>query len=182
MFTQSLMELGAIVCVPNGAPKCEICPCRAFCLARLHGTWEVLPRKEKKAARRIEEKTVFVFLRGKEMAVRKRPEEGLLASLWELPNAEGFLSEPEALKVAASWGVRPLRLERAVRKKHIFTHVEWRMICYYIQCEVRENRWTDFDEIGEDGVSDDFGSGLLWAGMERIAKEFALPTAFRQFL
>ncbi len=32
-FNQALMELGATVCLPNGAPLCESCPARAFCAA-----------------------------------------------------------------------------------------------------------------------------------------------------
>ena len=34
VFNQALMELGATVCVPNGAPLCEACPWKEFCLAK----------------------------------------------------------------------------------------------------------------------------------------------------
>ena len=55
-FTQSLMELGATVCGPNGAPHCDVCPCRDFCLAYEMGCQMELPVKAAKKERRVEEK------------------------------------------------------------------------------------------------------------------------------
>src|SRR5699024_6629876 len=75
-FNQALMELGAIGCVPNGAPLCEKCPVKDECLARKTGTIEAYPVKVKKIRRRIEERTVFLILDGRHVAVRKRPEQG----------------------------------------------------------------------------------------------------------
>lgn len=91
-FNQAMMELGAVVCVPNGAPKCEECPLGHFCLARKHGTVEELPVKAPKKARTIEQRTVLVIQDGA-AAIRKRPDAGLLAGLYELPNVEGHLTE-----------------------------------------------------------------------------------------
>ena len=48
-FTQSLMELGAVICVPNGAPKCEICPLGSLCGAFQNGTQVQYPVKKKEA-------------------------------------------------------------------------------------------------------------------------------------
>ena len=39
-FNQAMMELGAVVCVPNGQPKCLICPVRDYCLAELTEPWK----------------------------------------------------------------------------------------------------------------------------------------------
>ena len=60
-FNQGLIELGAIVCVPNGEPKCLLCPLRQFCKAREKGIESDLPVKTKAKARKIEKRTVFVF-------------------------------------------------------------------------------------------------------------------------
>ena len=70
-FNQAMMELGAVVCVPNGAAKCEECPLGHFCLARKHGTVEELPVKAPKKARTIEQRTVLVIQDG-EMCIRDR--------------------------------------------------------------------------------------------------------------
>ena len=53
-YNQALMELGALVCVPNGAPLCEQCPLAHLCQARAAGTTLSLPRKAAPKARRIE--------------------------------------------------------------------------------------------------------------------------------
>ncbi|WP_339060191.1 A/G-specific adenine glycosylase [Tepidibacillus marianensis] len=46
-FNQSIMELGATVCIPR-SPKCSICPISYFCEARREGTQNLLPIKNKK--------------------------------------------------------------------------------------------------------------------------------------
>ncbi|MBS1318231.1 MAG: A/G-specific adenine glycosylase, partial [Lachnospiraceae bacterium] len=50
-FNQALMELGAVVCVPNGPARCEACPVSEYCLAYRHGTVEELPIKAPKKER-----------------------------------------------------------------------------------------------------------------------------------
>ena len=161
-LTQSLMELGACVCVPNGAPKCAACPLRTVCLAEKSGAWASLPVKEAKKPRRIEEKTVFFLQCGGQYAVRRRPETGLLAGLWELPNVEGTLSAQQALALLDSWGLVPEELTRTRERTHIFTHVEWHMRCYDIR------------------VSAPVGS-FTWVSGERFRQDIALPSAFRIF-
>lgn len=37
-FTQALMELGATVCLPGGAPRCAVCPAASLCRSHMHGT------------------------------------------------------------------------------------------------------------------------------------------------
>ena len=44
-YNQALMELGALVCVPNGAPLCGQCPLAESCRARAAGTSAQLPKK-----------------------------------------------------------------------------------------------------------------------------------------
>ncbi|WP_369282911.1 A/G-specific adenine glycosylase [Oscillibacter sp. GMB15532] len=133
IFNQALMELGAVVCVPNGPPKCAQCPLMGRCLGRSRGTAERLPVKSPKKARRIEEKTVFLFLRDGKIALRKRPEDGLLAGLWEFPNEEGALDETAAAGQCARWALSPRAWKRRLTAKHIFTHVEWHMTCYVLE-------------------------------------------------
>lgn len=161
-FTQSLMELGATVCVPNGTPSCKACPLRDLCRSK-DGDWKTLPVRGEKKPRRAEEKTVFILDCGGAIAVRKRKETGLLAGLWELPNTEGFLSAEAALRQAEAWGVHPADITKTVERTHIFTHVQWRMNGIYLTCRTR-------------------AEGFVWADEGRLAQSIALPTAFRIFL
>lgn len=162
IFNQALMELGAVVCVPNGPPKCGLCPLAERCLGRSRGTAETLPVKAPKRPRRVEEKTVFLLLRDGKVALRKRPEAGLLAGLWEFPNSEGALEEAEAAAQVSRWGLSIREWRRRLTAKHIFTHVEWRMTGYALEVT--------------GGASEDF----FWAegsALERLA----VPSAFTRF-
>lgn len=133
-FTQSLMELGATVCLPNGAPDCLRCPFGGDCLAKLRGTPTAFPPPAVKPPRKIEERTVFLLFHQGRIAVRRRPDRGVLAGLWELPNVAG--DHPE---LAESYGTL-----RATRKaRHIFTHLEWHMTVCEIDAreEFPEFQW-----------------------------------------
>lgn len=120
------------------------------------------PRQGGKKPRRIEEKTVFFLQCGGQYAVRKRPETGLLAGLWELPNVEGTLDAQQALALLDSWGLVPEELTRTRERTHIFTHVEWRMRCYDIRVSMPADSFT-------------------WVSGTRFQQDIALPTAFRIF-
>ena len=161
-FTQSLMELGATVCLPNGEPRCEVCPIAALCRARSEGTQRQYPVKEVKKPRRAEDLTVFRLLCGEACAVRKRADKGLLAGLWELPNVAGFLEAPEALELLETWRVQPRELVSRREKTHVFTHVEWHMRCFTVLCAHE-------------------AEGFTWVDRARFDRDIALPTAFRQF-
>lgn len=162
-FTQSLMELGATVCVPNGMPDCAVCPMAAVCKSA-GGGWKTLPVRREKKPRRHEALTVFFLCCGDCVAVRKRGDSGLLAGLWELPNVPGHLDAQGAVLQADSWGVRPRELEREVRRTHVFTHVEWDMRCFFLRCGAMPK--------GE----------LHWVTREALERALALPTAFRMFI
>ena len=158
-FTQALMELGATVCVPNGAPRCGVCPAQEFCGAYAHGTASKFPVKKPKKARREEARTVLILSCGGRIATKKRPDTGLLAGLWELPNEPGTLTAQQALDLASESGARPLALTRQADKTHIFTHITWKLRGYYISCAQE-------------------AAPFLWQSPEQAA----LPTAFRIFL
>ena len=161
-FTQALMELGATLCGPNREPQCDGCPCRDFCLGNLHGTAAGLPQKSPQKPKRLEEKTVFILRCGNRYALRKRENKGLLAGLWEFPNIRGILEPQQALEELEEVGLVPRQLEKAVRRKHIFTHIIWDMQGIYAEVE-------------------NTAPNLVWMTAEEIEAAAALPTAFRLF-
>ena len=160
-FTQALMELGATVCTPRG-PKCEACPVRAVCRAYAQGRAGEFPVKSPKKDKRIEQKTVLILDYGGEIALCKRPDTGLLAGLWELPNVPGHLEAGAAMAEAARMGTEPDRPDWMVERSHIFTHIRWEMRAWRILCTRKAPE-------------------LVWAGPEELREKYALPTAFRQF-
>ena len=133
LLNQSLMELGALVCIPNGQPHCEACPLAELCAAHQSGRELELPVVEKNRSRRIEERTVFVIRDGDRTGVRRRPEKGLLAGLYEFPNVKGHLSEEEAVRRIAAYGFAVLQIRRLADARHVFSHIEWHMAGYEVK-------------------------------------------------
>lgn len=162
-FTQALMELGAIVCVPNGAPQCHVCPLSEGCLAKKRRTIDQLPVRAEKKKRKQENLTVFLLTCGDRTAIVRRPDTGLLAGLYEFPNLPGLLSTEDSIKTAEDWALHPYHLEKKVTRKHIFTHIQWNMTGVRMHCRSESPRF-------------------LWVTRQQLKKEYALPTAFRQFV
>jgi A/G-specific adenine glycosylase len=154
-FTQAMMELGAMVCLPNGAPLCDQCPAYEFCTARRESRTEQLPVKAPKKPRRVEERTVWLIFYEGRVALRQRPPRGLLAGLWEYPHELGGSNLP------AHWGIQPRSDEFVCTAKHIFTHIEWRLTARVIQA-----------------ATDALPAGWVWADAADLREKYAIPNAF----
>lgn len=166
-FGQGLIELGAIVCVPNGEPKCAECPAAFACVARKQGLTAEIPVKKKAKARRIEKRTVFIFKDGEKLAIRKRPGKGLLAGLYEFPNEEGKLTQKEVTAYSKEIGLMPVRVKKLESAKHIFSHVEWHMTGYEVIVDELEK--TNKKEF-------------LFIHPEEIGQRYPLPSAFETYI
>ena len=164
-FNQSLMELGATVCLPNAAPRCEKCPIETMCEAHISHKETDYPTKRPKAPRRVEARTLLLLERDGRLAIRRRPSRGLLASLWELPGADGTLTQDEAVAAVRALGLEPLRLTALPPYKHVFTHVEWRVSGWRVK-------------LAPEGPA----AGLLWADETELRERYSLPSAFRPYL
>ena len=162
-FTQAMMELGATVCVPNGNPHCEECPWRESCEAHINGCETDYPHKAPKKARTIEEYTILIIQDADKTAIRKRPDKGLLAGMYEFPWVEGFRSGDEVLEIVKEMGYAPLFIRELTEAKHIFTHREWHMKGY----AVRVDELTEKKE-----------SGLLFVGGRETEDKYPMPAAF----
>lgn len=168
-LNQALMELGATVCVPNGAPFCGECPWENFCLAKKEGRIGELPVKSKAKARKIEARTVLILRDGDKVAIRKRPDRGLLAGLYELPNVEGRLSQEEVLGLVKEMGLEPVRIQRLSSAKHIFSHIEWHMDGYAVLLE------GGLQQKGE------HQQPFIFVEAEDAKERYAIPSAFAAY-
>ena len=177
-FNQALMELGATVCLPNGQPKCEKCPVNELCEGYTLGIAAEIPLKVKKKAKKIEEKTIFIIEHNGKIAIRQRPMEGLLSGLWEFPNLDGLYSEEECADIMANWGIQYSRLIPLEKAKHIFSHIEWHMIGYYILAEWIQDKVQE-DELNFAGSLEQ--GKLIFAKKDEIKKIYSIPTAFKAY-
>ena len=165
-FNQGLIELGAIVCVPNGEPKCEECPVKEMCVAHKEDLTAEIPVKKKAKARKIEDRTVLIFKDDDKIAIRKRPAKGLLAGLYEFPNLDGHLSMDEVTEYSKNIGLMPVRVQKLPEAKHIFSHIEWHITGY---------------EVIVDELEKTNEKGFLFIHPEQIKKEYSIPSAFEKY-
>ena len=121
-FNEGLMELGELVCLPNGTPLCDSCPLNEHCTAYKIGVTE---------------------------QIEKRPDTGLLSGMYQLPNVEGFRTEEELRDILQKWGVEPIDITFTKKAKHVFTHIDWYMKAYHANVKKHHDHfiWVTADEL-----------------------------------
>ncbi len=166
-FNQALMELGAVVCIPTGAPHCEECPWERECVAHRQGRELEFPCKTPKKPRVIEKKTVLVIKDESKVALKKRPDRGLLAGMYEFPSLEGHLTSRQVLKYLKEKGLSVLKIEPLDSSRHIFTHKEWHMIGYAVRV----------DELAEKKNTGD----MIFVERQEAKDRYPIPSAYRAY-
>lgn len=157
-FNQGLMELGATICIPRN-PRCAACPVREQCRAFAEGVQDALPVKEKKKPPRPVDMTAAVLRDGERVLIRRRPDTGLLAGLWEFPGGERGEGEDleQSLQrhLQEAFGIEAVPQQLFARVEHTFSHLHWDMRvydCTLVSGEVRESetvRWVRLDELNQ---------------------------------
>ena len=163
-FNQALMELGALVCLPNGAPQCDSCPVASLCLGRAAGRAEQLPVKPAKKPKPVLPLTAVVLRGPRGVLLQKRPDRGLLAKLWQPLLWEGTLSRQEVADRLERLGLPVSRLEPLGEAKHIFTHKVWQMQGWLAETE-----------------ADTLPGRCVWATTEELETVYSVPSAFAAF-
>lgn len=183
-FTQSLIELGALVCLPGAEPACADCPLRLLCVAAREGRQSELPVRVPKTRRRVEERTVLVIrwregshaasVPGVRIALRKRPAEGLLGGLYEFPCLDGHADGERVRGYLADLGLSVGRVERLPDAKHLFSHIEWRMVGYAV----------DLSEAPSEAPPATLPSGAedwFFADVGELDGYYAIPSAYSAY-
>lgn len=161
--TQGLMDLGQLTCIPNGRPLCQDCPLRESCLSHKEGKETDFPVRKEKKPKREEERYLFLFRYGDKVAIRKRPDKGLLASLYEFPN---FLKEgkkPE--EILKENNIDYVSLSPLCEYDHVFSHLIWKMEGYEVKLKKKPS-----------------DKSLLFVSKEEIEKYYSIPSAFQYLL
>jgi len=186
-FNQAMMELGATVCLPNGLPICDQCPVASLCEARLQNRIIEFPVRSAKPSRKIEDKTVLILMDEtkavRATALRKRPETGLLAGLWEYPNFDGALSEEEVRQILTSSGLKVFSLVKLKNAKHIFSHIEWKMTGYLVITEDEKSIRAESNSVAEQNTDYETPGHVEfeWVSIDLLDEKLALPAAFKTY-
>ena len=197
-LNEGLMELGETVCLPHGEVLCSRCPLKDICRAAGDGLIDELPVRILKTKRRIEQKTVLLIRAGDRVALRQRPDEGLLAGLYEFPNVPGHLDEAGAVSAAGELLGLQLRWTKSAEAqgaadretlhdscgadvsvtirplkeaRHLFSHIEWQMTGYEVV----------IGEDSESAIINGEAHGLIFATRDELAGAYAVPGAFKAY-
>ena len=162
-FTQSLMELGALICLPGKAVQCNNCPLSEICLAKQCNTAEQLPVKAEKKAKKLQKKTVLILSYNDQYALSKREEKGVLHGFYIFPMIDGHIKQCDLKAILANMGIQPKSIEKWLSNRHIFTHIIWEMDSFLIRCKFS----TD---------------NFMWKTKNEIKEEISIPSAFQPFL
>ena len=158
-FNQGLMEIGALVCIPNGAPKCMECPLQEACVAYNKQLTDVIPMKKKKITVKVEPRTVIVMRYGHEIAIRKRPSQGLLASMYEVLNVEGHWDVEDIVQFVPNLS----SIYKLMDHQHVYSHLIWQMKGYVVDVKDKDPNW-------------------VWVNQEEVIHRYAIPNAFQPFI
>ena len=161
-YLSALMDVGELICLPSGSPQCAICPFSKICKAHKQGKETAYPRIGKKSKKEV---PLFVFLlRFRDgIVLHKRQGQRLMDGLYELPNIEEKEGQnpAKALETLGFASFFDLRFQK--KENHVFTHLVYRMDVYE----------AEIDHCPE---------GYVSASMEKIEKDWPMPTCFRKLI
>ncbi len=140
-FTQGLMEIGALVCLPAN-PLCDECPLKMKCGAYKNDTWTGYPIRKKSNRVPSYDYDVFLVIKENRLLVSEDWSDGLMLGLLRLPqhpinNAHPFVDAE--YKGTAS---------------HIYSHKKWRMNVFVAALKEetfipQHTKWVSFDSVYE---------------------------------
>jgi A/G-specific adenine glycosylase len=153
------MDLGATICTPK-KPACSLCPWNDACLAWARGEQESYPRKARKREGKLRRGAAFVALRADgAILLRRRPDEGLLAKMTEVPGS----AWSHGFDIAAALDAAPpLRGKPQWRKlpgtvSHVFTHFPLQLTVFTATVPrgspaPKGMRWVSLARAGEEAL------------------------------
>jgi A/G-specific adenine glycosylase len=146
-WTQSLMELGAMVCVPKN-PKCLVCPVREICATNLAGNVDQYPASGKKTKVKEIYATTWMIQHPKNdrILIQQRPEDGRWSNMWEFPTDE-FDTKPESFTSNFAKNANHIG-----KFKHLLTHRTMHIHVVHAQADLniptsKHQKWITAEEL-----------------------------------
>ncbi len=159
-YNQAVMDLGATICTPR-KPRCDLCPVRTLCVARLEGSQNEIPVAARRREPGERQALIGVVQRGDAVWIVRR-DERLLGGLWSFPSievpdpasaqAESELRQDLTRRLGQEPGPFSTLLERV---QHTYTH--FRLTARVVRCDLQgpgvppteKERWAALDEIAD---------------------------------
>jgi len=142
-FNQAMMELGAIICLPDN-PKCPACPVRTICLARQSGKERNFPvRKQRERIQKLNSAALVWIINGK-LLLQKQSKEGRWGGLWMFPHWQSKTNMLKAISAKSS------DLKKLMTLHHSYTKYRIRLDVYRLlksakpsyNTSIHSNKWV----------------------------------------
>ncbi len=145
IYTQAMMELGALICRPK-KPECERCPLNDQCYAYHHQMTEALPVLSPLKTKKETHYITLIIKNDHGIMLRKR-DESLLHGMYEYPQFESE-SIQSVLSDLENEGIILELIDQSLKQiTHVFTHQIWRMDVYRVRLISGKNpHWIVADE------------------------------------
>lgn len=134
VFNESVMELGATVCLPKQA-NCRECPLQSQCLAFKKGNVASIPYRAKR--KKVPTKKVFchIWQNGNRVFITRRNEDEMLGGLWHFPRRE---ARPEGAEIAVV--------------KHVYSHFKLELTAILSLADTENMKesgeWVELSDLG----------------------------------
>lgn len=143
-YGQAVMDLGATVCTPR-SPSCDLCPWTGWCAAFEGGDQAIYPKKSPKKKQPVRYGVAYIMVRDGAVWLRRRPSEGLLGGMMEVPTSDwADVMPPVEPPLPATW------TKSAAPVKHVFTHFELRLDVHITEIEIDPDgagRWVAYEAL-----------------------------------
>ena len=152
-LNESLMELGALICIPR-QPNCHICPITRWCVARKQGRTEELPCRTERPVVTRRRFVAFITHRKSKFLVQQRAAGVVNAHLWEFPNVEVSNDDGDPSKAAILiFGSSPSAMGKVCTIRHSITRYRIRLDVYQTAAtnrmarQQKNGRWCSRREL-----------------------------------
>jgi A/G-specific adenine glycosylase len=143
-YTQGLMDLGATIC-SRSKPKCEICPLQSSCKAFAENKTKTLPTPKPRKTIPQKQTTMLLLLNGNEVMLEKRPQSGIWAGLWSLPEIS---MQDIATEIAFNrFGLEVEAEEPLTSIQHVFTHFKLEIVPQPLQVMLKPHKMKSVNTI-----------------------------------
>lgn len=137
-YTQAIMDFGATLCI-RSKPLCDQCPLEKKCVARSLNIEKTLPKAKPRKELPVKNATLLILKKEPNfILLEKRPETGIWAGLWSLPELPGKASAPLIRKFLAQFELPIKKLEKGEPFRHTFTHYHLNIFPVFITTDSKK--------------------------------------------
>ena len=153
IYTQSIMDLGAMICIKN-SPICKICPINKNCKSHKLNLTSVIPNKKIKLNKKKNVKLFLILIQDYKnknlVLMQKNKDKGIWANLWDLPT---FEKKNDYKKFLEKYNLSK-KTTKYKNIKHSLTHLNLDMNILKVDLE----KFINFDSYYWKNIYDSIGS------------------------